>query len=770
MIRPSLSTLPQRLGWRPLVWGAVLAVIGVVLSAIPLFDLLGYDYAFAVGLVAAFATADIGHGVAVGARRTQPTALLPLTGKALMAALGVLVLPLAISLGNGLRVRNCSVASGLAFYGLLPVATAMVAAPAGMLCGLVFPRRGRLVALALPAASIAWSLVRLYRDPAIFALDPWGGYFPGPIYDEALEPTARLLWFRLANLVWVAAAVAIVRVRLATWSWRTAAPAGVLLLAATALFLMRGRLGFHIRHQDVRAALSRTTESAHFVLHTDPRSETAADLTLVHADLEFRYQQLRRLLGVEPRGRVIVYRFPGGAAKKDLVGAGTTLYAKPWTREIFLQTDRFPSSRLRHELAHVFAAAFGDRLFGVSLAWRFWGPLPVPRLASGLIEGLAEAADFGHSDARSTIHQDARAIVADGRAPPLAKVVGAGFTALAGARAYTLAGSFCHYLLHEHGAEKMRALYRSAGDFQAVYGQPLDELERRWREFLERQPLAETERARAAEQFRRPAIFHKVCARELAARVARARGRLGHAPQEAVALLESVCRDDPGEPTFRLDLADALVGAGESDRALAIADAVAQDEGVTRPLRARAAALAAAIHFHASRFEQAEKAVRRTATLATDDAEERTALAKLRALGDDETRGTLGRVLFGDGPARGTDPALVPFLVAEFTRLFPREALGPYLVARQLAWRDPRLALPWLDRACPRGALGAHEVALDPPFLRECRRLYGETAFLAGDLDRSQAAFERLREEAAIESEKRRAADWLERIAFSRSR
>jgi hypothetical protein len=65
---------------------------------------------------------------------------------------------------------------------------------------LVVPGRrlGRVAAWALPFISIAWALVRLYRDPAVFAFDPFGGYFPGPIYDEALRPPLRLVWYRLA--------------------------------------------------------------------------------------------------------------------------------------------------------------------------------------------------------------------------------------------------------------------------------------------------------------------------------------------------------------------------------------------------------------------------------------------------------------------------------------------------------------------------------------------------------------------------------------------
>ena len=117
-------------------------------------------------------------------------------------------MPLLLSLLNAVRVRNCNLGAGLAFFLLLPVATAIVGAGSGVVAGLVFPRRGRLVAFAIPVLSILWSLLRMYLDPPVFAYDPFGGYFPGPIYDEALRPSGTLLDYRLCNLVWVAAALA----------------------------------------------------------------------------------------------------------------------------------------------------------------------------------------------------------------------------------------------------------------------------------------------------------------------------------------------------------------------------------------------------------------------------------------------------------------------------------------------------------------------------------------------------------------------------------
>jgi hypothetical protein len=343
--------------------------------------------------------------------------------------------------------------------------------------------------------------------------------------------------------------------------------------------------------------------------------------------------------------------------------------------------------------------------------------------------------------------------------------MGAGFSVQAGARAYVLAGSFCHFLLDRFGANKLRAAYRSAGDFSAVYGLSLTELEKSWRVFLENQPLDARDEARAKERFRKPAIFRKVCARELAERVAEARERMGSMPDAALSLLDSVCRDDPDEPVYRLDRADALAAAGVADKALALVRPMVDDESLTWPVRGRAASLIGAIEFHAGHFAETAAAAERSLALATDENEMRLAWAKRRALADDGARRTLGRVLFGDGPAHATDPALVVFLVDEFARLHPDEALGPYLVGRQLAGRDPQVALAPLAQACPLDG-PALAVPLEPAFSKECRRLYGESAFLAGDLPLARRIYEGLRDQATLQSDRLRATDFLQRIVW----
>ena len=72
MVRRAVSAVNARVGRRFWVWAALLVAAALVLDFVPLFDVLGYDFAFALGLLAALAAVDLGHGVVARARAGAP--------------------------------------------------------------------------------------------------------------------------------------------------------------------------------------------------------------------------------------------------------------------------------------------------------------------------------------------------------------------------------------------------------------------------------------------------------------------------------------------------------------------------------------------------------------------------------------------------------------------------------------------------------------------------------------------------------------------------
>src|SRR5438552_2122404 len=109
MLGRAISTVNQRirgLDRRTAIWAAILAALALLLDFVPLFDLLSYDFSFAVGLCAALAAVDLGQGTVAAARAAATTTAAPLPaplrliGRALGRALGVLVAPLLLSLLN----------------------------------------------------------------------------------------------------------------------------------------------------------------------------------------------------------------------------------------------------------------------------------------------------------------------------------------------------------------------------------------------------------------------------------------------------------------------------------------------------------------------------------------------------------------------------------------------------------------------------------------------------------------------------------------------
>lgn len=730
---------------------------------------------------------------------------------AVLSAEAVLLLPLVVLLLNGLRVRNCSYLSGLHFYAALPMASAAIGAAVGTMAALWTERRRRalFVGCGVVLVSALVSLWRFVGTPAIYSYDPFFGYYPGALYDEAVSVGPPLYWARALHFICVLAGLALSAHRLhgeelAAKGLAPLPPSrrvarrgllGLVLLLAGAsavLYLRGGSLGIYTDEATLRAELRGELLLPHFVLRYRPGGPVEKELGLYAREHELRYEELRALLGVEPDwrpgllarllrvetspprpgepARITSYLFDSSEHKRRLIGAAQTYIAKPWRRAVYLQHEQWPHPVLRHELAHVFTGAAGDRVLRMSMV----GPLPQP----GLIEGLAVAADWRGGGL--TPHQAVKAMREDGLEPPLQSVLGLSFWTQPASRAYTLVGSFCRHLLDRHGPARLLRVYQAGGrpaDFERVYGVPFAQLKAEWSALIDQQPLDRKAREIERERLRRPAVFHKVCAHELAVRKQRARERLAQGDlQAAMTLLRAVCADDPQEPQHLADLMEILWGAGRFEESRAAAESLLAHPLKSAVLQVRALVRLGDLAVVGGDLGRAAELFQRAEALPLDENTARQLLARRLAMAEPAAGSLLLAVLVGLPVGAGAEAtpgvrpvrppvpgdrgeAVTAYTLAQAVAAVPGLALPRYMLGRLLHQRGGyREAAEELSRAL---ALGLP----DERFVGQARLLLGQAQLLSGQPEAAAATFgEQLR--ALPPHDLGQAAelnDWIER-------
>lgn len=728
---------------RPIALAAgALTLAAVALCFVPLFDVLGYEFALALGVVAAV-TAPL-LGLALG--RATPSGPAGLA-RALCAS-SLVLLPALVVIGlNALRVQNCNPRLGLAFFVLMPAPTALYGATLGVLVARLFPGAGRAargVAIALvivgPLAATLWTL---YTQPPIFAFDHLWGWFAGALYDEVVTPDARLVVFRVGTVG---------RILLAAWLLRladrgvrkaTLVAAAVAALAVAAAFELEvgPRVGFRVTRAELRKVLPDTVERDGVVVHLPPGLEPERRQAIAD-DHAFRLGQLREKLGVTELPVVHSYVYSSAAEKARLMGGRDVMMAKPWLFEIHVHNPVAPHPVVAHELAHVVAASFAPPPLRVTSRK---GVL----VDMGLVEGLAEAVTPPRGD--FDLDTFARALRALGLAPDMRRILGgAGFWTSAPGRAYTVAGSFVRWLLHTRGPAPLRAAYAHS-DFEAAYGEPLDTLVSAWERWIDALPLSPTERAVAQDHFRTPSIFARVCAHEISTLRDEAQRS---PPPRALDLYRRIAVFLGESPAARFDVALALDRAGHAREFTETARALLTEGELTPGQRGRLLEASGNVAWAAGDAATARARFEEVRALDLGAASTRLQWVRLWALGlPPGASATLRDFLTQKLPTvAGT------LAVAELREVVPGDKTVPYLVARQLQLAGAcALALPWLERA------GPHPFA---PIEAERLRLWAQCQTDKGDLAAAEAGWLRYADVAPSSGEAARARDAAERAAW----
>ena len=509
---------------------------------------------------------------------------------------------------------------------------------------------------------------------------------------------------------------------------------------------------------DIQRALAGRLETEHFVIHHAQTAEIRRDLQLIAEDHELRFAQVTAALGIEPSRKIHSYYFSDGEQKARLMGARDVEMAKPWRHEIYLEHRAFPHGSLRHEIAHIVAAEFGDPWFQVSA--RSVAGLPL-LVNPGLIEGLAVAADWpGGYDRELTPHQATRAMQELGFSPSIDALLSLKFLSLSSARSYTTAGSFVRFLLESRGAAPLRALYRNGGDFEAAYGVPATALQQEWRDQISAISLRSEEIEATRERFRQVGVFARPCPHAIASRRVRAYEAVGRGDRgSAISLLREVCEDAPREPRHRMELGDLLARGDERQRAEAakLWNEIEQSPQATSSMRADVLdrlASAAAIR---GEIPRAQQLIAAALALPIDDGQRRGLEAKRLALEHTGPAGPMLRAYFYSPREAAGDPRQWVTRAAE-----QEPALGLALYLRGLRQADDGSWVAMADDLARALRLGLPSRS----FVRNAARRLAVAAFRAGDAAGVLRAAETLSLPEMNETDRLLAEDWRQRLRF----
>ncbi len=719
-----------------LVVVALLALGGSALVFVPLFGVPGYELGEALALGIGLLGGGLGMAAAFQERRLiqgrdpRPAGALRKdsafgsAGAALGAAavlnLAVLVPPFLTALGYSLVSTRCDPLAQIAFFPLITLPSALLASSVGVLTGFAARRlRGALALyVVILLGTLAWTVWPIYAGPQVFAFNHLLGYFPGPLYDETLTLRPALLWFRGQTLLWAAAAWLFAAFCLDMREGRLRRPhlrpASALLLGLTVVGALaieqRGpALGLRMTPSHLDQALGGLRETTHFRIVYflgKPKEE----LDRLERDLEFRWEQLSKFLGDAPKEKLNVYVYRSAEEKQRLVGAGGTQFAKPWQLALHVNDARFPHPVLKHELLHVMAAPFGTGPFRTTARFGVWTQMAV-------IEGLAVAGDNRVDDL--TLHQWAAAMRRNALAPDVRQLFSVdGFYRVAASRAYTTAGSFLRFLAETYGTERLRSLYLD-GDFHRAYGKPLESLAAEWERWIDEVPLDARAEAQAYQRFRRPSLFARSCAREVAALEDEAYDFLRSDPEQALTRFERCADLQPEEPGYRLAQARTLTVLGRHGEADALLSGLQTNLADRPAVGADVAVARADAAWESGRVEVAREHLHRALTLEPPLQVDRAARVKLAAL-EDPIRGPAVRAWFSD---RSEDVKLL--IVLDALERSPNDPWLNYLLGRRLTHTAPNMAVPRLARAL--------EGDLPDTLRREALRLKIEANYLAGD-------------------------------------
>ncbi len=558
-----------------LIWALVTCLTSVALCFTPLFNLLAFEFAFAVSIPLTLAGGMLGVHF-----ERWPSNWVARLVRAVTVLAGLWLVALGPIFLNALRVQNCNLLEGTLLFLIFPALGSVAAFLWGNASESIRPDKGMRLFLGLWFLFIVYGLYKFFVHPPVDIYTPILGYWPGAIYDDVFLIDERIWLSRFEDLSMALSGLVLVKL----WSnrrghgWQRWFRTGLVGSCLWLIHLTAVDSGVHRNKDYIQSALGGHIKTDNFNIYYPGRWSKQRIIQLQY-DLEFYYVELARFFLRGPAEPINVYFYESPKQKKWLMGARRTRIAKPWQWSFHVDKPRLGLSTIKHEMAHVFAALYGHAPHRLSLTHSI-----VPNM--GIIEGVAEAATWPTK--RLDLHQWSAAMHELKLAPKITHVLAPQkFYGLNSRTAYTLCGSFVRHVYDTHGPDRIWDAYRD-GQFTRGVPNELSPLLEEWTARLAKIKVPRAALSEARNKFDRPSIFGRVCAREIASLWRTYRQEKGRGKQtESLATLKKILGHLPNNPTARLAQIDTLTQLKEIEAARSLSAALVEDKkagGVARNL------------------------------------------------------------------------------------------------------------------------------------------------------------------------------------------
>ncbi|HIO50471.1 TPA: hypothetical protein EYN23_24410 [Candidatus Poribacteria bacterium] len=657
------------------VWLAIMATATLIMSMIPLFNLLAFEFcavlAFVVSIASAHITINTTQEYFTKVANSPFRTIRDAFWLSLTINLTLLILPFLIIILNAFRVPNCNFIEGFLLFLLLPIISCIYGTSAGTCFRLLLKRHAFLAYLSYNFVTLLLLLHNIAFDPPVFGFHSTFGYFPGPIYDRQISITSTLLLARgttlLISAIFFQLSILIhqkPRIH-GLSSLVNFIPLTILVLGFSLIWLYKSELGLRPTRSFIEKKLGGFYQTRNFLLFFEKGSIVEDKIKEIAVDHEFRYAQLIKYFQINPDRKVRSYIYTSPKRKKRLMGAKYTSLQDVMGYGLHINFEDFPHPVLKHELAHVLTSE-----------WHSFLPIS---LKLGLHEGIAVAAEWDSGDLDP--HQWTRAMHDLNIAPSIQRIMGLGFWIQSGPSSYTVAGSFVRFLVDTYGIEKFKHVFPT-GNFKKIYNKSLATLDREWQAFLDQVVLTDRDLRIAEYRFKRPSIFQEHCAHEVADLSEQAWSAYGRSNwHTAIDFFNQIHELDSSNPKNLRGLMLSNYQLGLRNETIKIAQQIINHPKSNIHLVAEARNIIGNLHWQNEELDEAASTFQDALSLHASDSIDRSMQAKLAALATESKthRDRLKLVLINRPSSR-----LRMVLLNEVMQELPDFGLIHYLIGRQL--------------------------------------------------------------------------------------